>query len=630
MHERLTLRTGPETAEIPDSAGNPAADPIGDAVTRRRLLRGALAAGAALACAPVAAAAEPASGKKVRTGVIGCGSVSGSYLPVLAASPFVELVSACDIIVERAQERARRFQIPNVFPNIDEMLAGPRFDLLVNLTSMPSHHPVNRKGLEAGRHVWSEKPLAVRYEDAKELLVLAAEKKVGLWGAPITVLSPQFRFMAETLASGKLGKVTAAHAHYGHEGHLWSAWFFQKGGGSLYDLGVYNVTSLTGLLGPATAVVGMTSICRPTRTLTDGTEVKVEVADNEMLIMDHSSGVLSHVQSGYNYGSAGVGIDQDVFDTDHARVPSRIMIQTESYPLEAFKSWMDVLDHPWLLGDFVWTAVDYIGEASIGWRGYWQEQGFYPWNLAFCGDIDVCGWKRPQSYYRDALWKENQLSIFVTPPVPSFEENRDRQPWSKWHWLDAVADWNWTGYEGRPLQVSAYSSCEEVELFLNARSLGRKKTDRASKFMAAWDVPYAAGALKAVGYRGGRQVASAALETAGDVARMALAADRDRIRSDGQDLSYVTIELRDARGTIHPKADNLLTFRIEGPGTIAGVGSANPVSVESYQKPERKAWRGRCLVIVKSTTEPGEIRLRASAAGLPPAEIVVRSAAPPR
>jgi predicted dehydrogenase len=256
------------------------------------------------AAAVTASALANQDTRKVKVGVIGCGSVSGSYLPVMVLSPYIELVSACDLILDRAEQRAKKFNIPNVYPNIDEMLKGPKFDLLVNLTSMPSHYPVNRKGLEAGLNVWSEKPLAVHSADAKELLLIAQKKKVGFWGAPITVLSPQFKFMAETLASGKLGKVKAAHAHYGHEGFLWSAWFFQKGGGSLYDLGVYNITSLTGLLGPAKAVVGMTSICTPTRKLTDGTEVKVEVADNEMLIMDHGNGVISHVQSGYNYGSA--------------------------------------------------------------------------------------------------------------------------------------------------------------------------------------------------------------------------------------------------------------------------------------------------------------------------------------
>ena len=270
---------------------------------RRRFIKEAAGVGAVLGLAPsLLAAAEPKG--KVKVGVIGCGSVSGSYLPVMVESPYIELVSACDIIVSRAEDRANQFKIPHVFPHIDKMLAGPHFDLLVNLTSMPAHYPLNRQGLEAGRHVWSEKPLAVRYEDAKQLLPLARKKNVGLWAAPITVLSPQFEFMARTLAGGKLGRVTAAHAHYGHEGHLWSAWFFQKGGGSLYDLGVYNVTSLTGLLGPAKSVVGMTSVCTPVRTLTDGTDVKAEVADNDMLIMDHGNGVLSHVQSGYNYGSA--------------------------------------------------------------------------------------------------------------------------------------------------------------------------------------------------------------------------------------------------------------------------------------------------------------------------------------
>jgi beta-galactosidase len=275
----------------------------------------------------------------------------------------------------------------------------------------------------------------------------------------------------------------------------------------------------------------------------------------------------------------------------------------------------------------VWTAFDYLGEASIGWRGYWQEQSFYPWNVAYCGDIDICGWKRPQSYYRDALWKDNQLSLFVKPPTPSFEENPGRQPWSKWHWVDAVADWNWTGHENTPVQVSAYSSCEEVELLLNGRPLGRKKTNRGSEFKAQWDVPYQAGELKAVGYRGGREVASAILRTAGDVVQIVAAADRDRIKADGQDLSYVTVELRDGKGTRNPRAENLLQFQIEGPGTIVGVGNANPVSIESAQRPQRKAWQGRCLVIVKAASTPGDIRLRVSSAGLTTTEATIRSAA---
>ena len=329
--------------------------------------------------------------------------------------------------------------------------------------------------------------------------------------------------------------------------------------------------------------------------------------------------------AGYNYGSGGDHLKENIFKADHERIPSRIMIQTESYPLEAFSSWMDVLDHPWLLGDFVWTAFDYIGEASIGWLGYWQEQTFYPWNLAFCGDIDICGWKRPQSYYRDALWKEDQLSIFVKSPEPSFEENPSRMSWSKWHWYDALADWNWKGYENKPLQVSVYSSCEEVELFLNNNSLGKKRTDRAVEFTAKWEVPYREGVLKAVGYRGKRQVNMTELQTAGEVSKIKLTADRNKINADGQDLSYITVELTDINTIRNPKSENLIKFEIEGPGTIVGVGNANPVSLESYLLPQRKAWKGRCLVIIKSEHKQGEIVLKASSDGLQLADITLHS-----
>ncbi|HWB26098.1 MAG TPA: glycoside hydrolase family 2 TIM barrel-domain containing protein [Chitinophagaceae bacterium] len=327
--------------------------------------------------------------------------------------------------------------------------------------------------------------------------------------------------------------------------------------------------------------------------------------------------------AGYNYpvgGDAGV---EDMYGKDHERVPGRIMFCTESYPLEAFGSWMSVMDHPYVIGDFVWTAFDYIGEASIGWLGYWQSSSFYPWNLAFCGDIDMCGWKRPQSYYRDALWKPNQLSVFVTPPVPSYPANPELQSWSKWNWYDVVADWNWKGYENKPLQVSVYSSCGEVELFLNGRSLGRKLTGRDTKFMATFKVPYQAGTLTAKGYNNGRQVNESSLYTAGTPVTITATADHTQIKANGQNLSYVTIELKDANGHINPKAENNLQFTIDGPGTIAGVGNANPQSTESFQQPHRKAFKGKCLVIIKSNDKPGIIILHVAGAGLKGADVKI-------
>jgi beta-galactosidase len=328
---------------------------------------------------------------------------------------------------------------------------------------------------------------------------------------------------------------------------------------------------------------------------------------------------------GYNYATGGDHNQGNIYPIDHARVPDRIMVGTESYPLEAFGAWMDVTDYNYLIGDFVWTAFDYIGEASIGWRGYWQESNFFPWTLAYCGDIDICGWKRPQSFYRDALWKENQVSVFVKPAEPTFPVNPKRQSWSKWHWHDVVADWNWAGYENQNFVVSVYSSCAETELFLNDKSLGKKKTDRSTQFLAQWSVPYESGELRAVGYKSNKAVAQSGLKTAGETKTTKLSPDRSEIKANGQDLSYITIELTDENGIKNPKDNRLLSFKIEGAGTIVGVGNANPVSLESNQQPQRKAWQGRCLVIVKSNNTAGEIKLAASADGLKPVQVVLQS-----
>ncbi len=330
--------------------------------------------------------------------------------------------------------------------------------------------------------------------------------------------------------------------------------------------------------------------------------------------------------AGYNYAAGGDHLKESIYAADHKRLPGRIMIGTESYPLEAFNSWMDVMDHPFVIGDFVWTAFDYIGEASIGWLGYFQNQNFYPWNLAFCGDIDICGWKRPQSYYRDALWKEGQISLFVTPPVPSFKENPHREPWSKWHWLDAVSNWNWPGYENKPIEVNIYSSCRQVELFLNGKSLGKKPTDRSTKFIATWQVPYQQGVLKATGYDAeNKMINSTSLVSASKAVIIKLSADRNNIKADNQDLSYITVELFDAKDNRNPLAEDLIKFEIEGPGTIAGVGNGNPRSLESYQSLERKAWQGKCLVIIKAGKSSGEIRLKATGEGMNAASIIIHS-----
>lgn len=268
-------------------------------ISRRSFLE--KGAAAALLASPILTAARELSARKVKVGVIGCGSVSGMYLPHLSKSPFVEIVSVCDIIPDRAKQRAEEFNIKAHYPNIDQMLAGEPFDLLVNLTDMQEHGRLNKQALLAGKHVWSEKPMANTYQEGKSLLDLAKQRKQRIWGAPAVVNSPQFAFMSKAIREGKLGKVSAAHAHYGHLGPDWSAFFYEKGGGSLPDLGVYNLATLTGLLGPAKSIMAMTSIVTPTRNTLNKGEIKVVAEDNAMVLMDHGNGVLSHVQCGFNY-----------------------------------------------------------------------------------------------------------------------------------------------------------------------------------------------------------------------------------------------------------------------------------------------------------------------------------------
>ena len=167
-------------------------------------------------------------------------------------------------------------------------------------------------------------------------------------------------------------------------------------------------------------------------------------------------------------------------------------------------------------------------------------------------------------------------------------------------------------------------------MFLNGRSLGKKATNRSTAYTAVWTVPYQAGVLKAIGYDAGKQVSSSELSSAGQPARINLKADRTRIAADGQDLSYITVELVDGHGVRNPTAENLIKFDVAGPGQIIAVGNANPVSTESYQQPQRKAWQGRCLLIVKSEKRAGKIMVRASTKGLAPAEIVIDAVKLPR
>lgn len=262
-----------------------------------------------------AAASQPLQvAAPVRVAVVGAHSVGHNYLPSLQDSKSVEVVAVADTVPERAAEFAARYAIPAHYASQAEMISGSPFDLLVNLTNMQAHGQLNREALLAGKHVWSEKPLAATYAEGAELVALANSLGLGIWGAPAVVLSPQFEYLARAVASGALGQVAGGHGHYGHEGPDWSEAFYAPGGGSLPDLAVYNLATLSGLLGPVVSVTAMTNSLAAERRLYDGRVVPVGVEDNAAILLEHRSGALSSVMSSFHYfdphGHGGRGQDK--------------------------------------------------------------------------------------------------------------------------------------------------------------------------------------------------------------------------------------------------------------------------------------------------------------------------------
>ena len=271
-------------------------------ITRESFLKSSISASLALFMTSLETIAMDGGNKKLRVAIIGCGSVSNRYIPHLQTSSLIEIVALCDIIHDRAIAQNKEYKVnAATYDNIDAMLLGVPFDMIVTLTDMQMHGELNKKAIMAGKHVWSEKPMSNTYMEGKALLDLAKSKSLHLWGAPAVVNSPQFAFMSKCIQEGKLGRVAAAHGQYGHTGPTWSSFFYEKGGGSMPDLGVYNIATLTALLGPSKSVMAMTSIVNPEREIDVKGKVKVEAEDNAHILLDHGKGIISHVMCGFNY-----------------------------------------------------------------------------------------------------------------------------------------------------------------------------------------------------------------------------------------------------------------------------------------------------------------------------------------
>ena len=374
--------------------------------------------------------------------------------------------------------------------------------------------------------------------------------------------------------------------------------------------------------------------------------------------------------AGYNYNIL------PSYATDHEKLPSRIMLTTESYPSKAFPLWQISQENPYVLGDLTWTAMDYLGESGIGaWSYGTPEQARiaeqvigamlnptsvdkmftglinggalgppvdtgkpdpkmtaaigaifpgYPWHAAASGDIDLSGNRKPQSYYREVLWSGGDR-VYATVRLPN-QEGKEVIALG-WATYPTIPSWSWQGQDGKDLQVEVYSGAEKVRLFLNEKLIGEKATGRDQEFKALFSVPYAPGTLKAVGIRGGRAIAESVLTTAGGPAGLRLTPDRPVVHADGEDLSFMTIEAVDPHGNVQPDADQEVQFSLSGPGAIVAVGNGDGRDGAAYQGDRRKLFQGRALVIVRTSRQSGPITVTAKAPGLTAASSTIQSTA---
>ena len=243
------------------------------------------------------------------------------------------------------------------------------------------------------------------------------------------------------------------------------------------------------------------------------------------------------------------------------------------------ETWKEIKKRDYLSGQFIWTGFDYLGEPTP----YW-----WPSRSSYFGIIDLAGFPKDVYYMYQSEWTKKDV-------------------------LHILPHWNWT--EGQTIDIWAYSNAEEVELFLNDKSLGIKKK-QGDDLHLMWRVAFTPGTLKAISRTDGKERLVKEVKTAGVAARLVVTADRSTIKADGNDLSFLTVDVVDANGVMVPNADNLVNFQVEGPAMIIGVDNGDPVSHESFKAPKRKAFHGKCLVVVQAGDKPGIVKLTASSDGL--------------
>lgn len=317
---------------------------------------------------------------------------------------------------------------------------------------------------------------------------------------------------------------------------------------------------------------------------------------------------------GYNYAAARY--------EDEAKLnPNRILLGTETNPKDLAVNWALVKKLPNVIGDFDWTAWDYLGETGIGVITYDDEKSAmyapYPCRTAYCGDLNLIGDRRPISYWRQIVWGSREAPYLCVQPPRSYGKTKHLNGWSK---TDAVRSWNWKGFEGQPVRVEVYADAAEAELLINGVSVGRKVIGEEEAYTAFFDTVYVPGTVEAVVYRDGSETGRDSIATAGDGLRLRAEADKTVLRADGRGLSFIELSLTDARGILNPEAVRTVHASADGV-RLAGFGSAAPFSEENFYDTAAKPFEGRLLAAVRGCGSAGRGTVTFSGEGLEPVTV---------
>ena len=325
--------------------------------------------------------------------------------------------------------------------------------------------------------------------------------------------------------------------------------------------------------------------------------------------VDNASTVFLDVP-GYNYRL------EDI-EPEQVQHPERVVYASETFARDVFDYAALSERAPYFLGEFLWTAMDYLGEAGLGATAPIKKGGLpyyfpnFPWVNAWCGDVDLIGQQKAPSLARDVAWGLSPLEMTVHRPIP----DDSTEYVANWGWPDELASWTWAEPAGKPMSVRLYTVGDRVELRLNGTKVGESVLKPGER-KAELTVPYTPGTLEAVAFRGGQEIGRRKLTTVDAATGLRVTPEHRTGRSDRQGLHYILIDTVDAQGRVLPDDKRKLQVRIDGPAELVAFGSANPLATGSLSAPETESFRGRALVILRSKGGKGTVRIEASSAGL--------------